>query len=116
MKPNPLQIDIDSLIREKPEPIRFSAVIRVQNEEPTFDGKTFDQQRDGKRLGSQLDSVKALMLDGKWHQLPELVNRCGGTEASVSARLRDLRKEKFGGYTIDRRYVKHGIFEYRLCS
>jgi len=35
-------------------------------------------------------------------------------EASVSARLRDLRKEKFGGHVVERRAVKRGLFEYRV--
>ena len=33
---------------------------------------------------------------------------------SVSADLRNLRKERFGGRTVDRRYVKNGIYEYYL--
>lgn len=52
------------------------------------------------RLERLLDRVRAVMADGKEHTLRELAARCGGGEASVSARLRGLRKE---GLTITKR-------------
>jgi hypothetical protein len=33
---------------------------------------------------------------------------------SVSARVRDLRKDKFGSHRVDRRYAGNGVWEYRL--
>jgi hypothetical protein len=58
------------------------------------------------------------MIDGQWRTLAEIsaVIRC--PEASVSARLRDLRKNKFGGYLVERRRrgaERRGLFEYRVC-
>ena len=52
---------------------------------------------------------------------PEIVTMAGGTEASVSARLRDFRKAKFGGSpdAVDRRRrgeAKRGLHEYRLAA
>jgi DNA-binding IclR family transcriptional regulator len=79
-----------------------------------FDGKTFDQARDGKRLTSQLNVVKALMLRGGWVSLKDLAALTGYPEASVSARLRDLRKERFGGYNVERVYLSHGLWLYRV--
>jgi hypothetical protein len=35
-------------------------------------------------------------------------------ESSVSARLRDLRKPRFGGYQVERKYVFKGCFAYQL--
>lgn len=34
--------------------------------------------------------------------------------ASISARLRDLRKPKFGGYVVERRRRTVGTWEYRV--
>jgi hypothetical protein len=70
--------------------------------------------RDHERLRSLLQRVFKLMKDGHWRTLPEIVSVTGGTEASVSARLRDLRKDKFGGYDVDREHVGAGLFRYRL--
>jgi hypothetical protein len=80
----------------------------------TFDGCTFEENRDGSRLQAQLDRVHAVMADGAWRTLRDLSESCGSPEASVSARLRDLRKPKFGGYEVERRYVRRGLHEYRL--
>jgi hypothetical protein len=79
-----------------------------------FDGETFDPALDGKRLTSQLERVRELMKDGKWHSLAYISMDIGGSEASVSARLRDLRKVRFGGHTVERMRVKEGLWVYRL--
>ena len=71
-----------------------------------FDGETFDQARDGKRLSRQLDRVREVMQDKKWHTLAELVTRVGGaSEAGVSARIRDLKKPRFGGHLIEKQFM-----------
>jgi biotin operon repressor len=79
-----------------------------------FDGSTFDPELDGPRLSSQLQRVKRLMQDGRWHSLRYIADVIGGSEAGVSARIRDLRKLKFGGYTVDRQRVEGGLWVYRL--
>ena len=81
---------------------------------PTPDGDTYDHERDGQRLHGLNRRVYALMADGQWRTLREVSRATGGTEASVSARLRDLRKAKFGGYRVERRRVGGGLHEYRL--
>jgi hypothetical protein len=80
----------------------------------TFDGDTFINQRDGVRLSAQLERVLAVMKDQEWHDLPELVQKCGGTAASISARVRDFRKERFGGHTVNTSYVSKGLWRYQL--
>lgn len=80
----------------------------------TFDGNTFDAARDGVRLSGQLERVFAVMKDGHWHDLSELVQKCGGTAASISARIRDFRKPKFGGYEVYSEYVSKGLWRYIL--
>lgn len=81
-----------------------------------FDGETYDPGRDKARLTGQLERVFEAMSDGQWHTLRWLADRCKGSEAAVSARLRDLRKPKFGGYIVDRRRSEHvdGLWVYRL--
>ena len=64
----------------------------------TFDGKTFDYERDNDRLQQQLGRVRKLMLDGKWRTLEQIEQSTGDPTASISARLRDLRKTKFGAF------------------
>lgn len=78
-----------------------------------FDGETYDDERDRERLATMLARVQAVMADGRWHTLAELADRTAGSEAACSARLRDLRKPKFGGHTVHRRYVSQGLWEYR---
>jgi hypothetical protein len=88
-----------------------------------FDGATVDM-RDADRLGRQLWAVRMLMRDGRWRTLTEIQSLLvdEGVQAmlpSVSARLRDLRKERFGSYTVDRRAragAGRGLFEYRVTK
>jgi hypothetical protein len=84
------------------------------DEIPDFDGKTYERDEDHGRLARQLNMVRAIMRDGKWHTLGEISERVGSPEASISARLRDLRKPKFGGLTVDRQRRAKGLFEYRV--
>lgn len=68
-----------------------------------FDGSTFDSFLDGERLTKQLGTVRTLMADQQWRTLPEISRMTRYPEASISARLRDLRKDKFGSYRVERR-------------
>ncbi len=79
-----------------------------------FDGATYSPVKDHVRLTGLLHRVFAVMSDGNWHRLSELANRCNGSEASTSARIRDLRKDKFGGFQVDRKRHTKGLFLYRL--
>jgi hypothetical protein len=79
-----------------------------------FDGSTYDAARDEVRLSRQLQNVKQVLSDNRWHTLSEIAQRIGGSEAGISARLRDLRKEKFGNHQIDRQRIGGGLFRYRM--
>lgn len=84
-----------------------------------FDGVTYDAAQDARRLTTELKRVKALMADGRWRTLAEIREVTGGSEAGVSARLRDLRKRAFGKYTVERRRrgkPKAGLWEYRVLA
>lgn len=78
------------------------------------DGETFDKGRDLSRLNDQMRDVYELMKDGKWRPLFAIAHHTGHPEASVSARLRDLRKDKFGAFTVERKYIANGQYHYRL--
>lgn len=82
--------------------------------QPDFDGQTYERAKDHARLTSQLVRVYACMRDGEWRTLDEISRSIRDPAASVSARLRDLRKAKFGGYAVQRRRRTAGLFEYRL--
>jgi hypothetical protein len=83
----------------------------------SFDGSTYDPALDGPRLGSQLASVHRALSDGSWWTLRDLALVCGGSEAGVSARLRDLRKSRFGGHEVERERVPgRGLWRYRLLA
>lgn len=79
-----------------------------------FDGYTYEHDRDGARLGDQMMAVLSVMADGQWRTLKQLAAAVDAPEASVSARLRDLRKPRFGGHRVERRYVCKGCFTYQL--
>jgi hypothetical protein len=81
-----------------------------------FDGATFDRQRDEERLSAQYARVFRLMEDGAWRSLSEIGRYTDAPSPSVSARLRDMRKKRFGGHTVERRYMGVGLFEYRLIK
>lgn len=84
-----------------------------------FDGKTFDPELDGQRINAQLRRVRDLMADGVWRTLSEISEATGDPEASASARLRDLRKERFGSYIVNRRRrgeMSKGVWEYQILT
>ena len=81
------------------------------------DGSTYERPLDLARLNKQARIVWDVMCLGSWWTLEELADRTGAPEASISARLRDFRKDRFGGHTVERRRVGKkgsGRFEYRL--
>lgn len=84
------------------------------NQYPLFDGQTYSPERDGARLGRALGATLAIMQDGEWHTIDEIASRVGCSSPAASARIRDLRKEKFGGYDVERRHVSKGLWEYRI--
>lgn len=89
--------------------------LSVKRDGPLFDGVTYDEKRDRTRLKGQLEAVRRVLADGSWWRLEDLKARVGAnSDASVSARIRDLRKEKFGGYDIERKNLGGGVWVYRM--
>lgn len=81
----------------------------------SFDGATV-LGIDTPRLAGQLARVYTLMTDGKYRTLEQIANASGCLETSASARLRDLRKSRFGSHTVVSRQVASspGVYEYQL--
>jgi hypothetical protein len=82
--------------------------------EPCADGTTYSHALDHARLALQRVAVRAAMAGSVWRSLADLAALTGHPEASISARLRDLRKARFGGLTVDRRRRTIGTWEYRV--
>ena len=81
-----------------------------------FDGDHYDPAIDRERLTGQIKDVYRAMVDGRWHTVEELQDATGHPQASISAQLRNLRKERYGGHDIIGRYRvnTNRIFEYKL--
>jgi len=85
-------------------------------EDPDFFGDDYTPSIDRERLLSGIARVRLFMSDGGWHSLAEISKACKVPEATASADLRALRRERYGGYIIDRRrrVPTGGTYEYRM--
>lgn len=96
---------------------KAKATVKAPTLEGNRDGETFEAEFDYERLNAQMKKVYDVVKNGKWITLHDLAKKTGSPEASVSARLRDLRKPKFGALTVERRRSKEqGLYEYRLVT
>jgi biotin operon repressor len=83
-----------------------------------FDGDTYEPEFDQERLATQMGRVWLALREGEWLSLREIADRVDAPEASVSARIRDLRKQRFGSHEVARRHRGErgsGLFEYQLA-
>ena len=81
-----------------------------------FDGETYEPELDQQRLTGQYLRVFSLMSDGDWHSLPGMSSATGDPEASISARLRDFRKQRFGGFEVKRERRAGNLWWYKLIK
>lgn len=82
-----------------------------------YDGDVYDPKRDDVRLGRQLWDIWEIMRHGRsrWWTLHELQVATGHPQASISAQLRHLRKDRFGNHEIlKRRRMNGNEWEYLL--
>ncbi|MEJ7804368.1 MAG: hypothetical protein WKG03_00385 [Telluria sp.] len=79
-----------------------------------FNGPDYVAKRDDERLTAQMSRIWAFMCGGAWHTLGQIAANCSAPEASVSAQLRHLRKDRFGGHAIEKKHLGRGLYEYRL--
>jgi len=84
-----------------------------------FDGATYSPQFDDVRLTNQLGRVYSFMRDGNWRTLNEIAHNTGDPQASISAQLRHLRKQRFGSHIVEKRNRGErtvGLYEYRVLA
>jgi hypothetical protein len=82
-------------------PTKGGIVTRLEGDR---DGETYEPDLDRMPLNRQMIRVYATMNSwiGGWCTLSQIAAKCGDPEASVSARIRDFRKPRFGGHRVDR--------------
>lgn len=82
-----------------------------------FDGSDYVKDFDQERLTGQIRRVYDLMRDGQYRTLQEIERMTGDPQSSISAQLRNLRKERYGSHTIQKRRrgdEVRGLWEYKL--
>jgi len=79
-----------------------------------FNGADYKPDRDNARLTGQLRRIWEIVIDGCWYTLKDIAVRTGDPEPSISAQLRHLRKPRFGGYIVERKYIANGLYQYRV--
>lgn len=84
--------------------------------EPRFNGSDYVPARDNPRLGPALKRVKDLMYDGKWRTIPEIIELANVSPMSASRYLRYLKADRFGGFTVDKKYLGKGLYKYHLTG
>ena len=80
----------------------------------SFDGADIDQERDDARLKQQINIIRKRMENAGWLTVQQLSQELGYPATSVSAQIRNLRKDKFGGRYVERRYQGNGLYEFKL--
>ena len=87
-----------------------------------FNGPEYKPNRDYTRLSNQIGRVFKVMEDQKWRTLNDISTATSSHTshgqpdpvASVSAQLRHLRKNRFGGHTVNRKHSLNGLYKYQL--
>jgi hypothetical protein len=82
-----------------------------------FNGSDYQPEHDDARLTGQILRVFDCMKGGEWRTLAEIEELTGDPQASISAQLRHLRKERFGAHTATKRSRgdrDFGLFEYQV--
>ena len=81
---------------------------------PEFDGDDYVSSRDKPRLTQQIHQVRMYMENNNWLSVKQISDDLNFPEPSVSAQIRNLRKEKFGNRIVERRYQGNGLYEFKL--
>ena len=78
-------------------------------------GPAYCEELDGERIATQMEKIRDYMLHRypKWLTLWEIEEATGYAQASISAQLRHLRKNRFGGYVVEKQR-RNNAWEYRV--
>jgi hypothetical protein len=84
-----------------------------------FNGPAYDPQLDQERLSVQYKRIFDLMKDAHWRTLGAIAHATGAPQASVSAQLRHMRKERFGDHAVNKKRIeihgqRGGLWSYQL--
>ena len=82
-----------------------------------FNGSDYVPEFDQNRLTGQIRRIYTLMKDGRFRTLSEIEAATGDPQASISAQIRHLKKERFGSHVVNKRRrgdPTQGLFEYQL--
>jgi hypothetical protein len=80
-----------------------------------FDGNTYDKNKDQVRLSRQIDKVRDFLEVSDYVTLDEISVATGVKNvSSISARIRDLRKDRHGNRVVERKYISDGLYSYKL--
>lgn len=83
-----------------------------------FDGETYEPKHDKERLNTAMARVYRLMRDGKIRTLREIADGANTSEAGASARLRDLRKDRFAAFfgvtDVHAHRAENGVWHYQI--
>lgn len=89
---------------------------------PRFDSGIELTKADHVRLGAQIKRVLAVLQEGGWWSVPEIKTRIWSKygiedpETSISAQIRNLKKERHGEHTVERRSEGRGFYRFRLVA
>lgn len=83
------------------------------------DGETYEPPRDYHRLNRQMIQVYTVVADEEWWQIQPIQQKIvdygiWAEQTSISARLRDFRKAKFGSHGMIKENLGGGLWQYRL--
>lgn len=82
-------------------------------------GATFQESLDGERVRTQMQVIRDFMLSHDFVTLSEIEHCLKYPSASISAQLRHLKKDKFGGYELEKKRLSinnAGTWLYKLTS
>lgn len=79
-----------------------------------FEGSDYDAKKDKARLTGQILRVWNCMKDGHPRTLQQIKAVTGDPESSISAQLRHLRKDKWGGHEVEKKRGFGGTWMYRI--
>jgi len=80
----------------------------------TRSNKVGPDQFTGPKAKTRREIIFEIMSDGKWRTLKSIREQTIYLDSSISSQLRDFRKDKFGGHTLEKRHLGDMLWEYKL--